>query len=288
MTKVASDVSIVSANFNNGDFLADYFESIINSNMLPQECIICDDGSSDKSVEIIEKYAQQFPWIKPIFFKENKGVAHATNAALKEAKSLYILRLDSDDYILPNRIEQQLEFMISHPQVDVLGGNCIYFDSETGKDMHRSNFFSEPKKIKNLYHIGENGVLNGTTMVKKKWFDKIQYRQEMVWAEDYDLFARMLHEGANFHGQGKALTKVRIHRSSATSNLEFDTLKKAHDLSKELFNNPASGSAIRRNYKHLIHYRKYMMSNNPIVRLSSLLLSILYRPDKMINRILKR
>jgi len=121
-------------------------------------------------------------------------------------------------------------------------------------------------------------------MAKSSVFKKFQYQQEMVWAEDYDIFARMLHHGINFAGQGEPLTLVRIHRSSATSNLSFDTLKKAHDLSRSLFNNPQSEKDLKKNYHHLLHYRRYMISVNPVSRLYDLAMSIYYRPDKLLKR----
>jgi len=253
MAKVEQEVTIASANYNNGAYLADYFDSILNSTTLPYQCIICDDGSTDNSKDIIDQYASKHDWIKPIYLPKNQGVAHATNAALNEVTTKYVLRIDPDDKLLPTRLAKQLEYMRSNDAIDVLGGNCIYFDSASKKELHRSKFPSSAEGITKLFHIGENGILNGTVMAKSSVFKKFQYQQEMVWAEDYDIFARMLHHGINFAGQGEPLTLVRIHRSSATSNLSFDTLKKAHDLSRSLFNNPQSEKDLKKNYHHLLH-----------------------------------
>jgi len=288
MAKVDPDVTIVSANYNNGNYLQEYFDSILNSSVLPAQCIICDDASTDHSKEVIEKYADQYDWIKPIYLPKNQGVANATNAAIEKVETKYILRVDPDDKVSTMRLEKQVGYLRKYSAVDVLGGNCTYFDSATKKTLHSSKFPSGSQEILKLFQIGENGVLNGTVMAKSSVFKKFQYRQEMVWAEDYDIFARMIHSGIKFAGQMEPLTMVRIHRSSATSNISLDTLQKAHKLSQSLFDNQIGEKAVLRNYRHLLHYRRYMLGVNPIKRLMNLALSVYYRPDKLMKRIFKR
>jgi len=237
MAKVDPDVTIVSANYNNGNYLQEYFDSILNSSVLPAQCIICDDASTDHSKEVIEKYADQYDWIKPIYLPKNQGVANATNAAIEKVETKYILRVDPDDKVSTMRLEKQVGYLRKYSAVDVLGGNCTYFDSAT---------------------------------------------------KDYDIFARMIHSGIKFAGQMEPLTMVRIHRSSATSNISLDTLQKAHKLSQSLFDNQIGEKAVLRNYRHLLHYRRYMLGVSPIKRLMNLALSVYYRPDKLMKRIFKR
>lgn len=288
MSTIAKEVTIASANFNNGPFLRDYFESILASTQRPERCIICDDGSTDGSQDIIAEYADQHDWIQPIYFAENRGVAHATNAAIDEVSTSLVLRIDTDDMLMPERISAQAEFMHAHPEVDVLGGNCTYFDGATGEELHNSSFPTTHADILALFRQGENGVLNGTTMVRTEWFRRHAYDQEMVWAEDYDVFARMIHEGATFAGQSHALTKVRIHRGSVTSNLDIDTLHKANEIAGRLFGQKKSQREMDHYYGHLLHYRKYMMTTSPLSRLYHLAAAIYHRPSKLVQRLFGR
>lgn len=283
---VAHSVSVVSSNYNNGAFLEAYFQSIIDSSVWPGEVVIADDGSTDQSVEIIESFAKKYSWIKPIILTENLGVAHATNRALDKASGELILRIDPDDMLMPHRIKSQSEYFESHPETDVLGGNCWYIDARNDHRISRSGFPADSESIEKLFRIGENGVLNGTTMVRKNWFDRFRYRQEMVWAEDYDVFSRMLHAGARFAGQAEPHTLVRIHRGSATSNLQWDTIEKAYRQSIELFNNTRSEDSVRRNFKHLVNYRKFLLSEKPFRRLCYGALAVWYRPDKLLKKVL--
>jgi glycosyltransferase involved in cell wall biosynthesis len=281
MAHPTANLSIICANYNNGAYIEACIRSVAEGTWLPLEMIVVDDGSTDHSREVIESLAVQYSWLKPHFLPENVGVANASNHGIRQAIGEYILRLDADDMVLPHRIEKQYLYMQNHPEIDVLGGNCVYIDAQTEKTIRPSRFPEKHQTIHKLYIMGENGVLNGTTVVKRAWFQQFQYRQEMVWAEDYDFFARLLHAGAQFATQPEPLTLVRIHRHSATSNIKIDTLLKAWYLSKELFNNPKPLWFIRANYYYLFWFRKSMLTKHTAPRWLYLAIAVLFRPDKL-------
>lgn len=284
---VLKEISIVSANYNNAAFLDDFFQSVEDSSSWPGELVIVDDGSSDESPAIIEKWASKYDWIRPVLLPVNVGVANTTNRGIAEAKGAWILRIDPDDMLMPHRIQSQWDFVQQHPEVDVLGGNCVYVDGKTRQHIRTSGFPSVRADIEKLFHLGENGVLNGTTLVKKSWFERFPYRQEMVWAEDYDCFAHMLHAGAVMAAQREPNTWVRIHRDSATSNLAWDTLEKAWKLSIELFGNKRSLKDVKGNFHHLQHYRRYLLSKNSIAKWWHLAAAVWWRPEKVLKSIFK-
>jgi len=282
-----ADVSVVVANYNNGKYLPEMFDSVIHSTVLPKELIVVDDGSTDNSKDIIGYFAAQHPWIIPIYFSDNQGVANATNRAISMATGKYILKLDADDVLKPERIEKQYHFMEQHPNVDVLGGNCTYFMGSTSRIIRDSKFPVMPEEITARFIRGENGVLNGTIMVRREWFERFSYRQEMVWAEDYDVFARMLKNGAAFHGMEEPLTFVRIHQDSATSNLKYDTIRKAWLLSCELFGNRKPEWKVMMYYLHLYFYRRYLIGGNILMKWIYMGLAVIFNPQKVLNKLSK-
>ncbi len=282
---VAENVSVVSTSYNNASFLEDFFRSILRADVLPHELIIVDDCSTDYSDRIIRTYSEKHSWIKPVFLQQNVGVANARNIGNSQARGEYILILDSDDIMMADRIPFQLFFFERNPQTDVLGGNCWYIKGQAGSRIFRSNFPTSFDEIRAFFMRGDNGVLNGTTMVRRKWFERFQYRQEMVWAEDYDLFARMLHAGAVFAGQKEPHTLVRIHGESATSKLKFDTLKKAHTVSQHLFGNKRTLFSVWINYLHLRSYRNYLLADKQLQKCLQLSIALFFRPDKIFKRL---
>lgn len=285
--KSTVDVSIVAPNHNHASYLPQFFESVIESSVAPLQLIVVDDASADASRDVIESYASRHDFVVPIFLPSNQGVANAANAGLDAARGRYIMRLDSDDYVHPQRISRQYSFLESHPDVDVFGGNCHYFSNATGRILLTSSFPAEMNAIARLFKHGENGVLNGTTMVRAEWLQNYRYRQEMVWAEDYDLFARMLHGGAVFAGEAEPLTYVRIHTGSATSNLEFATLEKAYKLSNELFGNVMPAWRLRKNFQHLKFFRRALLAASFPERAIYLALALAFRPEKLLKRLVR-
>ncbi len=101
-------VSILITNYNYGKFIGEALESCITQTYCDFEVIVCDDGSSDNSREIIELYQKKDPRIKAIF-KSNGGQASALNAAYKASTGSVICLLDADDLFVPTKLEAVLE-----------------------------------------------------------------------------------------------------------------------------------------------------------------------------------
>ena len=100
-------VTVYITNFNYGKFIKQAIESVLMQTEQSFELIIIDDGSTDNSKEIIEKY-KDLKNIR-IVYQKNKGLNVTNNIALRAARGKYIVRLDADDYFSPNALELLLE-----------------------------------------------------------------------------------------------------------------------------------------------------------------------------------
>lgn len=120
------DLSIVIVNWNTRDLLKDCLSSIYKTILkLSYEIWVVDNGSSDGSVEMVER---EFPQVKLIKNEENLGFAKANNQAIKESKGNYILVLNSDTIILPNALDRMVEFMNTNKNVGMIGGRILNAD----------------------------------------------------------------------------------------------------------------------------------------------------------------
>ena len=98
-------ISVIIPVFNVEKFLPQCLDSVTEQNFADIEIICIDDGSTDKSPEILSRYADRDPRIR-IISRTNGGLSAARNAGLKIARGKYIFFIDSDDWIEPNTLEK--------------------------------------------------------------------------------------------------------------------------------------------------------------------------------------
>jgi glycosyltransferase involved in cell wall biosynthesis len=107
-------VSILVSNYNYGRFIADSIQSALGQTYSNFELIICDDGSTDDSVRIVDEYARRDPRLR-LIRKANGGQASGFNAAFAASRGEIIALLDSDDIFLPHKVERVVADFQAHP-----------------------------------------------------------------------------------------------------------------------------------------------------------------------------
>lgn len=127
-------VSILMPNYNYERYIGEAIESVLRQTYPHWELIICDDGSTDNSCEVVKKYQDKDSRIK-LIQKENGGVASALNVAYKESRGDIICLLDSDDLFLPTKLEAIVEAFKtpSRPGYVTHRMRFIYGDGKAGE-----------------------------------------------------------------------------------------------------------------------------------------------------------
>ncbi len=280
--KQQADISILATNYNNGKYLSDFFESIINSTVQPKEIIFVEDGSTDNSLQILEKYSF-LKDLKVINLINNKGRAAALNIGKKNCNSKYTLIIDPDDILLPERIEKQYIYMKNNVKIDFLGANVKYFNNKTGKILNTSNFHITNNDIYNTFYKGENGVLQPTIICKTEIYKKYEYK-DLAPGQDYELFARIAKDGYQFAGLKEPVNRMRVHTESIVSNVKLQSFERIFSYRDAIFGTKTSKTKIFLYYWHIKYYRKSMFSNNIISKYFNLILSTLAYPAKLFRR----
>jgi glycosyltransferase involved in cell wall biosynthesis len=118
-------VTVLMPVYNAEKYLADAIESVLQQTFRDFEFLIIDDGSTDKSVEIIKSYPDK----RIVLCRNdiNKGLIHTLNRGLQLAKGEYIIRMDSDDICCIDRLEKQVGFMQAHQDVSIAGAGYKSF-----------------------------------------------------------------------------------------------------------------------------------------------------------------
>jgi len=282
--KTYFDISVVCANYNNGQYLNEFFLSFENLDHPPKELIFVDDGSTDNSLSICRDFCSRLPFLQIMPLERNQGFGNALNAGIKRATGQFIMRIDPDDVMLPERIEVQHEWLASG-RCDVIGSNAEIFHSDTGKVLGTTNFPVTHDAIAVKIRAGEHGVLHPTVMGRAEFFKSQLYVQAHVPAEDYDIFARMLAAGARFANVDGVLMRYRVHQKSASNILPFSTIRKTYSLRDKIFGTKTSKLWVYVYFVHIKFYRKYLFSDFYPQRLLFLIISSISYPSKLWSRL---
>ncbi|PWB59966.1 MAG: hypothetical protein C3F18_00350 [Nitrosomonadales bacterium] len=113
-------VSVLMAVYNNAAYLNEAIDSVLAQTMADLELILVDDGSTDKSPEIMASYAEQDARVV-VYRQENQGIGGATNQALRLARAPYVAILDGDDAMEPDRLAIQADYLDQHPDIAAVG-----------------------------------------------------------------------------------------------------------------------------------------------------------------------
>ncbi len=211
-------ISVVMPVYNTAEFLAESIESILAQSYKDFEFIILDDGSTDKSWEIICNYASKDKRIITFQNGKNEGIFFTRNFGLDISTGKYIAVMDSDDISTPERFVKQITYLESHPEIDVLGGQIVKF-GDVAQSANKSNYPLTPGGIRWGLVIGSQ-LAHSTVMMRNHLFsaEGFRYREQKV-AQDYDLWTRLSHKH-KIANLPEVLVKYRIHHSSISQTKE--------------------------------------------------------------------
>jgi glycosyltransferase involved in cell wall biosynthesis len=175
--------------YNGERFLQESIESILRQTYNDFEFIIINDGSRDGSAQIIESYLDSR--IRYTENSENIGVTRSLNRGLAMAVGEYVARMDADDISLPNRLESQVRFLDSHPEVGVLGTGVRLID-EFGHERETLVFPSEHGVLRWVMCFLFNPIPHPSVMTRRSHLEQVGgYKEELSCSQDYDLWWRM-------------------------------------------------------------------------------------------------
>ena len=182
-------VSVVMITSNVERFLAEAIESVLGQTFRDFEFIVLDYGSTDKSKDIVSSYAAKDSRIKlhttpPCTYIEAKVIACSF------AQGRYIAIQDADDNSLPNRLLWEVEFMEKNPDVAVVGSAADWINS-TGKYLLTSRPPTSHEGIRTALLTSSPFVHTSVLMRRDQYTQVGGYRRALLYAEDFDLFARM-------------------------------------------------------------------------------------------------
>ena len=189
-------VSVIMPVHNGQLHLGEAMESILAQTFTNFELIAVDDGSTDKSLSILRKFANRDSRVR-VITRPNTGIAGALNDGISQASAEYIARMDADDVSLPQRFEKQLAYMEQHPEVVLLGSRVMLVEP-FGAPLYETNHETDNEKISAELLRGVGwAVVHPVAMMRAAALKKTGgYRADRVPIEDLDLFLRLSEVGS--------------------------------------------------------------------------------------------
>lgn len=235
-------VTVLMSVYNGERFLKEAIDSILNQTFTDFEFLIINDGSTDRSVEIIESYED--PRIRLINNEKNLKLIASLNKGISLARGKYIARMDCDDISMPDRLEKEVNFLENSLDYGLVGTYYTVIDGE-GKDQYNVSYPSSNELIK-LFLSLNCPLAHGSIMGRTELFKQNLYGSEESYAvEDYELWTRMS-KVTKIHNIPEYLFKYRIYGESFSDTKTQLMYNQTLEISKKLYINN------KKEYKELI------------------------------------
>jgi glycosyltransferase involved in cell wall biosynthesis len=212
-------------NFNEEKYINESIQSVLTNSIDSFELIIVDDGSTDSSIGIIEKWQHIDQRIKLIRNSTNLGVAKSKNLGLRHCHGKFIAMMDADDICMPSRFESQIDFLENNPEISLCGG-AMYLILDEGNLLKPAINHKIEKSL-----IIQNSFNHPTIMIRRDLVDCgiFRYSPKFKHTEDYRLWTRLSYK-IGFGNLDSPVLRFRANKSARTSNSSKSPIRRECEI----------------------------------------------------------
>ena len=188
-------------------------ESVCGQTLPPEEIVVVCDGALTPELDaVLAEFDGAYPGLFHVIRQaENRGLGLALQAGLPACRNEYVSRMDTDDISLPNRMELQLAYLDSHPEISVLGGQIAEFDQEPEEIVGYRQVPVSPEEVRK-YAARRNPMNHMTVVMRKSHVLAAGNYQPCEKFEDYYLWARLLSQGRSLANLDQVCVLARVGR----------------------------------------------------------------------------
>jgi glycosyltransferase involved in cell wall biosynthesis len=228
--RIVSRVSIIIPIYNYGRYLSDALDSVLAQTHSDWECLIVDDGSTDDTPQVVQRYADRdarFRYIR----QENRGPAAARNIGMRNSSGTYLQFLDADDKLAPMKLELHARYLNEHPEVDLVYGVATFFRTEEPEKVLYSlhGHLSRPmmqtvgSNAEALRKLQEYNITPPVAiLMRRSVIDRVGYLNEASrGTEDWDYWLRCAIAGCEIrYLESETVGFMRTHSGSASRSTQ--------------------------------------------------------------------
>lgn len=208
-------VSVLIPVYNPGIYLNAALDSILGQTYQNIEVIAVNDGSTDDSVAVLERYQRQdrrFRYIN----QQNQGLSTAINRAMGLASGEFIARMDADDTCAKTRLESQIDYLIKHPEIGIVGAQHQVV-RPSGEVISVSNYPTEPAALEWIFFF-LNAMSHPTVLMRREAVSIVgEYSLKYRVAQDYEYWTRAVINGIRIANLPDILYRYRTWQKNTST-----------------------------------------------------------------------
>tara|TARA_B100001057_G_scaffold447195_1_gene486482 strand:- start:1141 stop:1896 length:756 start_codon:yes stop_codon:yes gene_type:complete len=205
------NIDIIIPNYNKGDYLRECLDSVLNQTYKNWKVYLVDDCSNDTSKDILKEYNQEEK-INIIFLNENFGPSYCRNLGIKNSKSEHIAFLDSDDFWPENKLEVQINEMLTN-RYNFSYTDIKYFFDNKSSNLKKTNLpkVYDFKKFIRKSTMSTSSILVNRSIINNTYFKNVKH-------EDFLFKCELLKKGNNSFKTFNTFVYYRINKNNRSSN----------------------------------------------------------------------
>jgi glycosyltransferase involved in cell wall biosynthesis len=235
-------VSVLIKAYNHAPYIRQTINSVLDQSFEDFEVIVTDDGSVDDTLQILNEFTDSRIRVEALL--ENKGISAAMNATIARARGRYFAIINSDDWMLPERLRKQVAFLDSRPNVSSVFGLPRIVDEKGLPTTGFNDFalpltfpdFSRRTWLRQFFYQG-NCLCAPTAMIRREAYDSTgKYDNRLANLQDLDMWIRMLLAGHNIHVLPEQLSafRIRANNANASAPSQSTLLRSVYETTKIL------------------------------------------------------
>ena len=207
-------ISVIIPAYNNAGYIVEAVESVLNQTYQSYEAIVVDDGSTDETPGVLQPYHERIRYV----FQENAGVCAARNHGLRLAGGEYIVFMDGDDVMLPEKLAQQAELLDNESTVGAVHSAWQLIDGKGALLGIVEPWRTAPKLTLKAWLLYKP-VFLGSMMIRRNWLEQVgDFDTTLRQSEDVDLLLRLAVKGCRMTWLYTPTVSYRQHAHNTVKN----------------------------------------------------------------------
>lgn len=230
-------LAVILPAYNAENFIAECLESLLNQTFSDFGILAVNDASTDNTGNILEDYATKDTRLRVYHLPQNQGEPAVMQFAMDMLNYMnveYVARMDADDVCIPQRFERQIQYLDSHPEIDILGSNAVLFYEGQTRAPKFTNHPLLDKDIKAHFSLARGNIINPTTMWRHSSIKDlpINYAQTAT-APDFHMWVQCALHQKKFANLPEPLLVYRLHQGQESK--KHDKISESVQYSMELW-----------------------------------------------------